>query len=306
MPKMDKTVLLKIEDMNEFLEIYRRIGYLRNKGVKMKEIADRIDMTPSVLSSLYTTVFPAYFEAVKKSSPDDALDYALSQVNNVSRKRLLANIGITRQLLAEFEPEECVERTGSPFVGMLGEEMLQSTHKAAPYCGQYMSYSLSSSADSLKIEPFLLAVADNGEYLKVGRISAYRSIQWGVGIVSDYRTLYLSFSETPAPQLALVTIYLQLPLHDRPDMLRGLYMTLDYNHNPIARRIVFVRCSEQTDLDSFLEWKGGIVEKGNLTDEQQVFYDYTCQAGDYIKMCSVPSPRLDCSDLTREKKMLEI
>lgn len=48
------------------MEIYRRIGYLRNKGVKMKEIADRIDMTPSVLSSLYTTVFPAYFEAVKK------------------------------------------------------------------------------------------------------------------------------------------------------------------------------------------------------------------------------------------------
>lgn len=203
------------------MEIYRRIEYLRNKGVKMKEIADRIDMTPSVLSSLYTTVFPAYFEAVKKSSPDDALDYALSQVNNVSRKRLLANIATTRQLLAEFEPEEGVERAGSPFVGMLGEEMLQSTHKAAPYCGQYMSYSLSSSADSLKIEPFLLTVADNGEYLKVGRISAYNTIQWGVGIVSDYRNLYLSFSETPAPQLALVTIYLQLPLHDRPRYVEG-------------------------------------------------------------------------------------
>lgn len=292
--------------MNEFLEIYRRIEYLRNKGVKMKEIADRIDMTPSVLSSLYTTVFPAYFEAVKKSSPDDALDYALSQVNNISRKRLLANITTTRQLLAEFEPEEGVERTGSPFVGMLGEEMLNSTHKAAPYCGQYISYSLSSSTDSLKIEPFLLTVSDNGEYLKVGRISAYRTVHWGVGIVSDYRNLYLSFSETPAPRLALVTIYLQLPFHDHPDLLRGLYLTLDYNHNPIARRIVFVRCSEQTDPDSFLELKSEVVEKACLTDAQQVFYDYTCQTGDFIKMCSVPSPRLDCSDLEREKKMLEL
>lgn len=292
--------------MNEFLEIYRRIEYLRNKGVKMKEIADRIDMTPSVLSSLYTTVFPAYFEAVKKSSPDDALDYALSQVNNISRKRLLANITTTRQLLAEFEPEEGVERTGSPFVGMLGEEMLHSTHKAAPYCGQYISYSLSSSTDSLKIEPFLLTVSDNGEYLKVGRISAYRTVHWGVGIVSDYRNLYLSFSETPAPRLALVTIYLQLPFHDHPDLLRGLYLTLDYNHNPIARRIVFVRCSEQTDPDSFLELKSEVVEKACLTDAQQVFYDYTCQTGDFIKMCSVPSPRLDCSDLEREKKMLEL
>ena len=291
--------------MNEFLEIYQRIEYLRGKGVKMKEIADRIDMTPSVLSSLYTTVFPAYFEAVKKSSPDDALDYALSQVNNVSRKRLLANIGVTKQLLNEFEPEVSSENTGSPFVTMLSEEILQSTHRAAGYCGMYMSYSLSSSTDSLKIEPFLITVSDNGEYVKVGRASAYGTIQWGVGIVSDYRNFYISFSETPMPQLALVTIYLQLPLYDHPGMIRGLYLTLDYNHNPIARRIVFVKCSENTDMDSFLELKGEIVEKENFTPEQQAYYDYTCSTGDYIKMCTVPSPQLNVSDLAKEKKMLE-
>ena len=44
-------------DMNELPEIYKRIEYLRNKGVKMKEIADWIDMAPSILSSLYTTVY---------------------------------------------------------------------------------------------------------------------------------------------------------------------------------------------------------------------------------------------------------
>lgn len=292
--------------MNDFLEIYKRIEYLRNKGVKMKEIADRIDMTPSVLSSLYTTVFPSYFEAVKKSSPDDALDYALSQVNNVSRKRLLANLPAAKELLFEFEPEVSAECNGSPFVSMLEEEMLQSTHKVMGYSGVYMSYSLSSSTDSLKIEPFLITVADSGEYVKVGRISAYGTIQWGVGIVSDYRNFYISFSETPAPQLTLVTIYLQLPLYDRPDMLRGLYLTLDYSHNPIARRILFVRRSEKTDMDSFLELKGEVVEKENFTPEHQAYYDYTCQQGDYIKMCTVPSPRLDESDLVKEKKMLEL
>ena len=38
--------------MNELTEIYKRIEYLRNNGVKMKEIADRVDMAPSVLSAL--------------------------------------------------------------------------------------------------------------------------------------------------------------------------------------------------------------------------------------------------------------
>ena len=40
----------------------------------MKEIADWVGMAPSVLSSLYTTVLPAYFESAK---------------NNCRRKRAL-------------------------------------------------------------------------------------------------------------------------------------------------------------------------------------------------------------------------
>lgn len=32
--------------MNDLIEIYRRIEYLRNNGLKMKEIADYVDMLP--------------------------------------------------------------------------------------------------------------------------------------------------------------------------------------------------------------------------------------------------------------------
>jgi len=42
--------------MDELTDIYKRIEYLRNNGVKMKEIADRVDMAPSVLSALYSSV----------------------------------------------------------------------------------------------------------------------------------------------------------------------------------------------------------------------------------------------------------
>lgn len=53
-------------DMNELPEIYKRIEYLRNKGVKMKEIADHTNMTASVLSSLYSSVLPTYIGCIKK------------------------------------------------------------------------------------------------------------------------------------------------------------------------------------------------------------------------------------------------
>ena len=40
--------------MDDLIEIYRRIEYLRNNGLKMKEIADFIDMAPSVMSAQKT------------------------------------------------------------------------------------------------------------------------------------------------------------------------------------------------------------------------------------------------------------
>ena len=58
--------------MDDFRELYRRIEYLRNNGIKMKEIADCAGMAPSILSSLYTTVLPTYFEELKNCSHEEA------------------------------------------------------------------------------------------------------------------------------------------------------------------------------------------------------------------------------------------
>lgn len=114
------------------------------------------------------------------------------------------------------------------------------------------------------------------------------------------------FNERDLPQFALVTIYLQLPHYEFPNMLKGLYLCLDYNHNPIARRIVMVKQSDSTDTNEFLKMEGRLVPKAELTPELEVYYNYTCQEGDYIKTCTVPSPKLDETDLEREKKLLMI
>ena len=91
-----------------------------------------------------------------------------------------------------------------------------------------------------------------------------------------------------------------------PRQLRGLYLGLDYNRNPVARRIVLIKESESTDIEEFLAMKNGLITKEDFTPEQQSYYDYTCQTGDYIKMCTVPSLRMDESDLIKEKKMLAL
>lgn len=293
--------------MDELTEIYKRIEYLRNNGVKMKEIADRIDMAPSVLSALYSSVLPAYIDLVKTRTTDEALDEALGLVNNVSKKRLFNNLASMKLLFQEMEPEQqCETKSSNSFIRLLGKESKESVQEVYNYSGIYLSYSLSSSTDSLKIEPYIICASENNEYVKVGMINAYKSVHWGNGIINNHQNSYLMFNERDLPQFAMVTIYLQLPHYEFPNMLKGLYLCLDYNHNPIARRIVMVKQSDSTDINDFLKMEGRLVPKGELTPELEAYHNYTCQEGDYIKTCTVPSPKLDETDLEREKRMLKI
>lgn len=293
--------------MNELIEIYKRIEYLRNNGVKMKEIADHTQMAASVISSLYSSVLPTYIGEVKKGiAEEEALDYALSQVNNVSKKRLLGSLESMKARLLELEPPQEGEKRKSLFWEMMAKESRASAQKANNYSGIYMSYSLSSAADALKVEPYLIAASENNEYVRVVHMSAYNTTHAGVGLFNNHTTSYILFNERECPELALFTIYLQLPMYDFPQMLKGLYLCLDYNRNPIARRILFVKQSDSTDMDEFLTLKGEIIPKDKITEDLMPYYDYTCRPGDYIKTCTVPSPSLNTQDLEREKKMLEL
>ena len=44
--------------MEELKEIYERMTFLRQKGIKMKDMAERAGFSPSVLSAIYSTVLP--------------------------------------------------------------------------------------------------------------------------------------------------------------------------------------------------------------------------------------------------------
>ena len=264
--------------MNNLQEFYRKIEYLRSNGVKMKEIANWIDMAPSILSSLYTTVLPNYFEGIKSYPPEEALDSALALVNNVSKKRLLSHIEEMILRLDQMELAEPDSLKDNPFAKQLMEETRLSASKIEAFKGIYTSYSLSSSSDCLKMEPFLLSPSDN--QVRVGRISAYGEAQWGFGIMPDPQNFHCMLNENQAPQFTMVTIYLQIPFFKNPRQLRGLYIGQDYNR--------------------------GLIDKEDFTPEQQAYYDYTCQTGDFIKMCTVPSLRMDESDLVKEKKMLTL
>lgn len=78
-------------------------------------------------------------------------------------------------------------------------------------------------------------------------------------------------------------------------------MTLDYNRNPIARRILFVKNDHPAGIDNL---SGRIIEKNEMEDPLKVYYDYVSSSSDIIKMCSIPFPQFNQDDLITEKKIL--
>ena len=91
-----------------------------------------------------------------------------------------------------------------------------------------------------------------------------------------------------------------------------LGFTLQQDYFRIEGKTLLILCEEgEEEYNEDALAKANIVvevieKEEDFTPEQQVYYDYTCQTGDFIKMCTVPSLRMDESDLVKEKKMLTL
>lgn len=293
--------------MDDLKEIYERIKFLRHKGVKMKDIAGRTGFPPSVLSALFSTVLPAYLKNIDKGmAADEALDSALLWVNNVSKKKLLGSLARTKEALFAIDtaPKPKAEDSGNMHLGRITDTMRGSVSLVADFSGTYISYSLSSGSDAMKIEPYLIAPSDDGNYVMVTHNNAYGSTHHGFALMNGLNHMYIFFNENRLPQLALFNICLKIPMFDRPPYLRGLYTCFDYNYNPIARRILFVKVSDSVSAEDFMTMRGCLKHRDELDEKERIYYDYTCGQEDVVRMRDIPSPKMTAEDLTAEKELI--
>lgn len=295
--------------MDTLIEVYNKLRKLRDCGVKMKDIAEETDMTSSVLSSLYSTVLPAYVSAVSSGTEEEqAIDAALLLVNNVSKKKLMGGLESFYEKLSKIEPRFLSQNNNErPFLDDIEKEAIKYVGNVANYSGLYTAYSRSSYKEGLKIEPYLICPIEEGEMMpKVYCVNETGQRYTGVGIFSSQQIGYLLFNEQKRLQMGLKTIFLQLPMFEHPSSIRGLYLTHDYNRNPIARRIILVKEPQSVSVSDFQELKTRILSKEELTETEKRYYDYTCQENDYIRSFMINSPDGNLNDLIVEKKILDV
>lgn len=296
--------------MDRLASLYERMKKLREAGVKVKEISEETDIASSVLSSLYSSVLPMYVNLLSAGTDaETALDQALQQVNNVSKRKLLGCLDELYEKVSHIEPRlGNVKNGGRPFLDDIEKEAVKYLPNAGIYTGLYLAYSASSFSDGLKVEPYMIASITDGDTMpKVYSQSMSGEYYVGVGLFSPFQIGYLMFNEQKRLQLALKVVYLQLPIIEYPNLIKGIYLTHDYNRNPIARRILFVRQGNEIPLDEFAELRTKVIPKEQIaTEEELAYYDYTCHAGDAIRSMMIVSPDKNIDDLKREKSILDL
>lgn len=299
---MDRTLEDRLRKLNQTLK------ECRNNGVKMKDIAEITAVTPSVLSSLYSTVIPTYIGNLARGFDNDtAIKEALKMVNNISYKKLINTIDSLEQNTYLIEASNNTKINDSnDFFNEMEKEATSRALMVEQYSGIYLTYSRSSYKDALKVEPYLIEGIQKG---KVMPRAAFKNTSnqefWGIGVFSN-QLGYILINELTNNRLGIRSISLQLPLFDKPKVLRGLYLSHDYNYNPYARRIIFVKQSDDFSIENFAKYKARIINIEDFDEEEHAYYKYTCEDRDYITSLMYASPEPYIDDLRKEKELLKI
>lgn len=294
--------------MDVLLSFYNNLKSLRNNGMKMKDIAEEMNIASSVLSSLFSTVLPKYSQLMEEGrSSEEALEESLWLVNNVSKRKLLGCLdeayAISKEMLASTQAGKGGVKT---IWSDLEKEYIRNKNRASSYTGVYTAYSRSSYCDGLKVKQYMISSSKDVNALVVYCQNMQGDTYTGTGIITAGQYGYLFLNEQNKLQITLKVVYLQIPLMEFPPQMKGLYMTHDFNQNPIARRILLIRERDEMELEEFSKRKSLVIPREELTDELRPFYQYTCQQEDCIRSFSFSSPNRLEKDLILEKEFLKL
>jgi hypothetical protein len=243
-----------IKDVNRFIEICRK---LKQAGYKKKDIASVMDIPAPVLSSLLKTVLPS-ISHLSNSTPEKELEARIADaflmVNNLSRtkivKRLPSDIEMLTNLLEnnDFKRDE-----KSGYLNFIRQQAEFSYNYISKYFqGIYLFYYISSDTDQLKADPFMIKPNIVEKIVEVYKGNEQSSVRcFGIALLNNNHTINMQLAENHESPEEYMQILLSLPFIRQVEYLRGIFSNLNFARQPIARKVVLHKISDQCDTDFF-------------------------------------------------------
>jgi len=290
-----------IKDVNRFIEICRK---LKLAGYKKKDIASVLDIPAPVLSSLLKTVLPSIAQ-LRADNPayenEEVIAGAFLMVNNLSRtkivKRLPSDI-VTLTNLLENNDFKRDEKSG--YLNFIRRQAEFSfNHISKHFQGIYYFYYLSSDTDQVKADPFMIKPNIVEKIVEVYKGNEQSSVRcFGIALLNNNHTINMQLAENHESPEEYMQILLSLPFIRNVDYLRGIFSNLNFARQPIARKVVLHKISNQCDSELF---NSLTAKRFSLTDlEIPEIGRYLYSAYGKTECYAIPKPCFNFEDLDLE------
>lgn len=293
--------------VSQLIRINELLTEARKRGIQMKQLAEAVNVSPPVLSAFYRTVMPSFMDNYTKIGVEEALDYAFSLVNNISKSRFVPffpNILMALETILASQGET-VRENDKRFV----DDFVAVVNAADPGIQQiegiYRTYSMSSGEFSMKCEPMILSKRNAGG-MKVSRLSVHNVIQEGFALTVGNQMLSITLNEAKYPKFYPLSICINIPFCFEPKLFRGVCLAADSSHFPIARRILAEKISNSTRISDFQQEKASIYPADAIPEELSEYFDYIREKRDVLRVSPLPEPTADKRDLIMEKKLIKL
>jgi hypothetical protein len=280
---------------------------LIDKGYRKKDIAALLETPAPVFSSLFKTILPILAEiSPEDPNPEEKIQYAFSQVNNMSSSKTLQ---LLEEYVAKLEVtinKNLTQNQNFDYFSLLKQEAKSSYDFIKQYYeGLYEFYYLSSDNNLVKKEPFLIcanSVEKNIEVSKGNKNS--RLLYRGIGLLSNHHTLTCQLSEANDNPQEHIMIHLSLPFIRKSEFLRGVFIAINYACQPLARKVVIKKAQDnwnEADIDKMET----VYFNDDNSDEIKEIHSYLTSEPGKIECFSIPNPKFDLEDLEQELKIAE-
>jgi len=294
-----------VQKAKDFLELSNA---LRKKGYKKKEIAGSLEMPPPVFSSLFKTVFPEISKINQLKSTTEIgeeIDNAFSLVNNLSRSRISGNIDVYIKKLKKLSKTTRSETVQFDFYKNFKKHAESNYEYIKKYHeGLYYFYYVSTDSYGIKRDVFMIKpnlVSKSVECFKGNNESRVR--YYGVSTMIGTHILNVHMAEKNIEPSEYIMMNLSLPSVREVDFFRGVFSSLTYTRQPIARRVVLTKISDKSD-DYEFEKMDVKFYKDTEHDEIKEISKFLLSPNSKTECFMVHSPSFTLQDLEKESEII--
>lgn len=291
-----------IDQANRVLELTR---FLKEAGIKNKEIANALEMYPSAFSALINNVLTELVRNGEQGAlSEQEIKSVFDRVNNVSelktRRRIQTYIQKLEALklrlfdVAERKPLNYIDNLINSSPG----EILRLLE------GVYHCYYISSFGYRVKREPFLIYYDARQRTYRV-RKGNKKSPAWyeGFGYMSNNHLFTIQIAEKNTLSIDNFLAHLHLPplYAETLEMLKGISISMSNSNLPIARKMLLHRVGNFHSLDDFNQLETIFLKREEGNENEIV--RYLREQTSFIEYLPIPYPDYAPQDLVKEKKI---